>query len=167
MAAWDAEIEGSTLIQNGRRVFLGRETSVTPAWAVLPMVCSWSLYFAQSVTEAITSRALALHSLCPLHDKSGGLSLGPRKGIQTYYVYVDNLGVIAKTQQEAGTVLRQCKTLFAENGITRHKSELGQKVKSLTWTAYLSAAQSVVGDLGLFDEPWTRSCDAGKCRAAP
>ena len=46
-------------------------------------------------------------------------------------MYVDNLGVIAKTQQEAGTVLSQCKTLFAENGLTLHKSELGQKVKSL------------------------------------
>ena len=32
VAAWEAEIEGSTLVQNGRRVFLGRDTSVTPAW---------------------------------------------------------------------------------------------------------------------------------------
>ena len=37
VAAWEAEIEGSTLRQNGRRVFLGRDTSVTPALAVLPM----------------------------------------------------------------------------------------------------------------------------------
>ena len=37
VAAWETEIEGSTLRQNGRRVFLGRDTSVTPALAVLPM----------------------------------------------------------------------------------------------------------------------------------
>ena len=52
-------------------------------------------------------------------------------GAQAYYVYVDNLGVIAKTQQEADIVLEQWKHLFTENGLTLHKSDLSQKVKSL------------------------------------
>ena len=34
----------------------------------LPMGCSWSLYFAQSVTEAIASRATSLAGLSLLHD---------------------------------------------------------------------------------------------------
>ena len=59
------------------------------------------------------------------------MALGRRKGGQAYYVYVDNLGVIARSQQDADTVLSQWCDLFAEHGLTLHKSELGQKVKSL------------------------------------
>ena len=67
------------------------------------MGCSWSLYFAQSVTGA--SRAPALNGLSPVQDKTKDLVLGRHEGAQAYYVYVDNLGVIAKTQQEAAIVL--------------------------------------------------------------
>ena len=100
---------------------LGRDTLVTPAWAVLLMVCSWSLYFAQSVTEAIAFRAPALHGLCPLHDKSENWALGRRRGIQAFYVYV------ARSQQDADTVLNQWRGLSAEHGLVLHKSELGQQ----------------------------------------
>ena len=106
MTAKDVGIEGSTLLQNGCKVVLESESLVSPAWSVLPMGCSWSLYFAQSVTEAIASRAPALNGLSPLHDRAQDLVLGRHEGAQAYYVYVDNLGVIAKTQQQAdpGTV---------------------------------------------------------------
>ena len=52
-------------------------------------------------------------------------------GAQAFYVYVDNLGVIAKKQQEADIVLEQWKKLFTENGLSLHKSELSQKIESL------------------------------------
>ena len=87
--------------------------------------------FAQSVTEAIASRALALNGLSPLHDKAKDLVLGRHEGAQVYHGYVDNFGVIAKTQQEADIVLEHWKNFFTENGLSLHKSELSQKVKSL------------------------------------
>ena len=95
------------------------------------MGCSWSLYFAQSVTETTASRAPALNGLFPLHDIAKDLVLGRRVGAQAYYVYVGNLGVIAKTQQEADIVLEQWKHLVTEHGLTLHKSDLSQKVKSM------------------------------------
>ena len=64
--AKEVGIEGSTLLQNGCKVVLESETLVSLAWSVLPMGCSWSSYFAQSVTEAISSRAPALNGLSPL-----------------------------------------------------------------------------------------------------
>ena len=157
-------IEGSTLLQNGCQVLLEHETLISPAWSVLFMGCSWSLYFAQSVTETIASRAPALDGLSPLHDKSRELFLGRRKGVQAYYVYVDNLGVIAKTQQEADAVLNQWKDLFADSGLTLHKSELAQKIKSLgiELDGLSVCVASAVRDSGLCDEPWTRFCDAEK-----
>ena len=97
------------------------------------MGCSWYLFFffAQSVTETIASRAPALDGLSSLHDKAKDLVLGRRVAAQAYHVYVDNLGVIAKTQQEADIVLVQWKHFFTENSRTLHKLELSQKVKSL------------------------------------
>ena len=76
MTAKEVGIEGSTLLQNGCKVVLESETLVSPAWSVLAMECSWSLYFAQSVIEAIASRAPTLNGLFPLHDKSKDLVLG-------------------------------------------------------------------------------------------
>ena len=87
--------------------------------------------FVQSVTETIASRAASLEGLSPLHDKSRDLFLGRREGVQAYYEYVDNLGVIADTRQEAEIVLKQWRDLFTENGLTLHKSEVSQKIKSL------------------------------------
>ena len=118
VTAKEVGIEGSTLLQNGCKVVLESEKLVSPAWSVLPMGCSWSLYFAQSVTEAIASRAPALNGLSPLHVKSKDLVLGRHEGAQAYCAHVDNLGVIAKTQQEADIVLEQWKNLFTENGLS-------------------------------------------------
>ena len=74
---------------------------VSPAWSVLPMGCSWSLYFPHSVTETIASRAASLQGLSPLHDKTRDLFLGRREGVHAYYVYVDNLGVSANLEYES------------------------------------------------------------------
>ena len=94
-----------------------------------------SLYFVQSVTETIASRAPALDGLSPLRDKANDLVL---VGAQAYCVYLDNLGVTAKTQQEANIVLEQWKKqLFTENGLSLHKSALSQKDTNpwaLSWT---------------------------------
>ena len=109
MTAKEVGIECSALLQNGCKVVLESETLVSSAWSVLPMGCSWSLYFAQSVTEAIASRARALNGLSRLHDKAKDLGLGRHDGAQARYVYADNLGVIAKTQEEADIVLEQWK----------------------------------------------------------
>ena len=114
VTAKEVGIEGNTLLQNGCKVVLGSETLVSPAWSVLSMGCSWSLYFAQSVTEAIASRAPAVNGLFPPHDKSKDPVLGRHEGAQAYYVHVDNLGVIAKTQQEADIVLEQWNNLFTK-----------------------------------------------------
>ena len=59
------------------------------------------------MTEAIASRAPALNGLSPLHDKAKDLGLGRHDGAQARYVYADNLGVIAKTQEEADIVMEQ------------------------------------------------------------
>ena len=131
VTAREVGIASSTLLQSGCRVLLRNDTLVSPAWAVLPMGCLWSLYFCQSVTEAIASRAPALDGLSPFHDKPRDLLLGRRQGVQAYFVSVDNLGVTAKTQQEADAALNQWTDLIAESGLILHKSELGQKVKSL------------------------------------
>ena len=109
------------------------------------MGCFWSLYFAQSVTEAIASRAFALNSLSPLHDKLKDLVLGRDEGAQAYYVYVDSLGV-----QEADIVLE--KNLFTENGLSLHKSELSQTVKPLGWT-WRTLKLSFVTSLSCFSVP--------------
>ena len=130
MTAKEVGIEGSTLLQNSCKVVLDSETPVSPAWSVLPMGCSWSLYFAQSVTETIASRAPALNGLSSLHDKAKDLVLGRHVGAQAYYVHVDNSGVITKTEQVTDIVLEQWKKLFTENGLSLHKSELSQKIKS-------------------------------------
>ena len=95
MTAKVVGIQGSTLLQIGCKVVLENETLASLASSVLPMACSWSLYFAQSVTETIASRAASLEGLSPLHDKTRDLFLGRREGVQAYYVYVDNLGVLA------------------------------------------------------------------------
>ena len=72
VTAGEVEIEGSTLLQNSHRVALGNDILVTPAWAVLPMGCSWSLYFAQSAIEATASRAPALEEPLPSSRQVGG-----------------------------------------------------------------------------------------------
>ena len=66
------------------------------------MGCSWSLYFAQSVTEAIASLAPAVNGLSPLHDTSKDLVLGRHEGAQAYYVYVDILGVMQTLSWNSG-----------------------------------------------------------------
>ena len=52
---------------------------------------------------------------------------------------------------------------------SEHMSEQGQKIKSLgiDLDSLSLCVASGVGDFGLFDELWTRSCYAGKCRAVP
>ena len=82
MTAKEGGIQGSTLLHNGCKVVLENETLVSPAWSVLTMGCSWSLYFAQSVTETIASRAASLKGLSPLHDKTRDQFLGRREGVQ-------------------------------------------------------------------------------------
>ena len=117
-------------------------------WCRRPGQCyTWdvrALYFALSVTETIASRATSLEGLSPLHDKTRDLFLGRREGVQAYTVHVDKMGVIANTRQEVEIVLKQWRpatggrhcpgtveNLFTENGLTLHKSEVSQQIKSL------------------------------------
>ena len=112
MTAEEVGIEFCTLLQNGCKVVLESETLVSPAWSALPMGCSWSFVFcSERDRDHCVSRPCVGRSP-PLHDKAKDLVLGRRVGAQAYYVYVDNLGVIAKTQQEADIVLEQWKHLF-------------------------------------------------------
>ena len=79
--------------------------------------------------HCVSRPALDGHS--PLHDKAKDPALGRRVGAQVRFVYVDKLGVIAKTHHDADVVLEQRKHLFTENGLALHKLDLSQKVKSL------------------------------------
>ena len=158
VTAKEVGIQGSTVLQSGCKVVLEKETLVSPAWSVPSMRCSWSLYFAQSVTENVASRAASLEGLSALHDKTKDLFLGRREGVQAYYVYVDKLGVIANTLQEAEIVLKQWRDVFTKNGLSLHKSELSQKVKSLgvELDDLTLCCRVSVRDFGPCNEPWMR-----------
>ena len=73
----------------------------------------------QSCAGTSASRATSLEGLSPLHDKTRDLFFGRREGVQAYCVYVDSLGVIANTRQEAEIVLKQWRDLFTENRTRR------------------------------------------------
>ena len=92
-----------------------------------------------------------------VHDNAKDLVLGGREGAQACYVYVDNLGVIAKMQQEADIVLEQWKNLFTENGLSLRKSALSQRSNpwALSWTVSPFCCR-VSSKRFCCGEPWMR-----------
>ena len=102
------------------------------------MGCSWSLYFAKSVTEAIASRAPALNGLSPLHDT------GPRRSSCMSTIWCD---------REDATRGRPCPGTFPSTNQNCHR---WSNPWALSWTVSPFVAASVVRDSGHYGEPWMR-----------
>ena len=133
VTAKEVDIEGSTLLQNGCKVVLEIETLVSPAWSVLPMGCSWSLYFARPALDGLSPVFMTKRRIWSCVD---AWVLKRSTCMWTIWVW------IAKTQQEADI------DLFNENGLALHRSDCDRKSSpwALSWTVSPFVSASVVKD---------------------
>ena len=111
---------------------------VFPMPASLPMGCSWSLYFAQAVSEHLMSEIPLLAQSTLLRDR--GLPLVIRSfaqdgekhekgpdlpaGDPCHYVDVDNLGAMSTSQELVTEALDQIKHTFEARGLVLHPGEV-------------------------------------------
>ena len=58
---------------------------IYPCWTVLPMGCSWSLYFAQCVTEKQLSDCEALAPSTLMSDHGPSLVISDKLGVQGHF----------------------------------------------------------------------------------
>ena len=135
-ASW-VGLEGKTLCGT---VLRGDEL-VYPMPASLPMGCSWSLYFAQAVSEHLMSQVPLLRDSEILRDRGPPLIVQPTRGTDIandghteearvhteaarHYVYVDNLGVLSTSKEIVSDALSQIKGIFEARGLSLHPGEV-------------------------------------------
>ena len=114
-------------------VLLSAETPVVPCWNRLPMGCSWSLYFAQMVTENRLENVEQLRHAVRLCDHGTPLVLASQRGAagayqrsrrqQGWYGYVDNIGVLGVDRRLQKESLVAAAALFDKEGLLVHEKE--------------------------------------------
>ena len=100
------------------------------AWASLPMGFSWSLFFCQRAGETALDETL-VHPLngtlgqkvpTRLGDRSTSCQLDPGvRGVQAFYVYVDNVGLLGYGPREVSESLESVTAALASRGLPTHE----------------------------------------------
>lgn len=117
-------LEGQEI--EGKR--LSRGDMVFPMAGSLPMGFSWSLFFAQKISEAQMQRIPELAAAMPMTDRGrpavfhAPVPAGEKEA--SHYVYVDNLGVISPHQALVKSALGEMKGLFEAKGLVLHPGEI-------------------------------------------
>ena len=106
---------------------------VYPAPGSLCMGCSWSLYFAQRISERLMSSIPSLSRSCPMSDR-GELVVfvdGDQAQVR-HYTYVDNLGIISTSEDIVRQGLVELEETFTKQGLLLHPGEIqSSRVKAL------------------------------------
>ena len=118
-------------------VTLAADQLIFPMPASLPMGCSWSLFFAQAVSEHLMSDVPLLAQSALLRDRGPPLVIrscgqdnacGKKTelpaGDPRHYVYVDNLGVLSTSQELVKGALDEIKSKFEARGLVLHPGEI-------------------------------------------
>ena len=118
--------------------------------AVLPMGVGWSLYFAQRIGENLMSQVPKLSSASMLNDSnaSGVFSVHDHDRL-SFYVYVDNLGVLGADGTRVADTLKESQDLFNSKGLRIHEVSLS------------STCQEILGLLLHLEEHFT-ACTYGR-----
>ena len=93
--------------------------------AALPMGFGWSLYFAQRINETVMSESDKLAHSALINDDHQSVFFDPRSPELHYFVYVDNLGVLAMEESQALAVMGDIDSLFPERGLLLHEASCG------------------------------------------
>ena len=124
---------------------------VYPMPSSLPMGCSWSLYFAQTISEKLMGEVKGLEQSSLLRDRGPPLVIkvprellegrsdpGPGagkprpEGDPRHYVYVDNLGVLSMDRSVVESSLSSITETFEQRGLKLHPGEVkSHKVDAL------------------------------------
>eukprot|EP00435_Cladocopium_sp_Y103_P029361 s335_g7.t1 len=125
-------LDGTEL--EGKR--LQRGDTIYPMAGSLPMGFSWSLYFAQRISELQMLKIPTLENSASMTDRGhpavfrAPVPAGEREA--SHYVYVDNLGVISPHQAIVKSALEEMKGLFEAEGLILHPGEIHhEQVKAL------------------------------------
>ena len=98
---------------------------VWPAPGSLCMGFTWSLYFAQRVSERLMAMVPCLATSRLVNDRSGSIVLNQRDNDEGktnlhHYVYVDNLGLLSTDLRTAETGIREVEQVFTEHQLILH-----------------------------------------------
>ncbi|CAE7224534.1 unnamed protein product [Symbiodinium sp. CCMP2592] len=87
---------------------------------------SWSLFFAQRISERLMSQVPSLlHSKLAV-DKGDPMYFSDQVPNAAYhYVYVDNLGVLSRSRELVATGLAELTEIFNQKGLLLHTGEVG------------------------------------------
>jgi hypothetical protein len=98
---------------------VGPDERIYPCLAVLPMGHTWSLYYAQNVSEHQTSSVPDLAGCRPMRgDGSSSVLADPSE--LTYFVYVDNIGVIGSDPVRVEEAVRSVASQLTGLGLLCH-----------------------------------------------
>ena len=113
-----------------REAGLGDDDSlVWPGIAVLPMGFSWSLFLAQLINEDVVVTTPLMGGTQKLVDRGEPCVLtGEGEGWRrSFYVYVDNLGILGLSEKAVRSSLSRCVTNFEQRGLEMHDIEVSNK----------------------------------------
>ena len=109
-------------------VRLEPDSMVFPMPGSLCMGFSWSLYFAQRISEQLMRQVPALAGSHLASDRGAPVSFSDGDPERTHhYVYVDNLGVMSLSEEKVAAGLDQLTKVFNDKGLLLHGGEVGQE----------------------------------------
>ena len=102
------------------------ETEVYPMPGSLAMGFSWSLFFAQRISERLMSQVPSLSHSKLAVDKGEPMYFSDQVPNASYHhVYVDNLGVLSRSRELVATGLAELTEPFNQKGLLLHAGEVG------------------------------------------
>ena len=93
---------------------------IYPYMAVLPMGFSWSVWFAQRASVCQISKSPLLATAGCVSSGAPDKVLGETAGL-TFYVYIDNIGVIGDDREKVNAALGEAVALLEGQGLTCHE----------------------------------------------
>lgn len=111
---------------NGRMMYKG--DVIYPMAGSLPMGFTWSLYFAQTISEAKIQKVSGLQDSTLVSDRGTAVVFRaptpPESREMRHYVYVDNLGVISPHEAVVREAVRNMEADFSGSGLLLHPGEV-------------------------------------------
>ena len=119
-------------------ITLAADQLIYPMPASRPMGCSWSMFFAQAVSEHLMGEISHLAQSALLRDREPPLVIRSHiqdakeyekdselpAGDPRHYVYVDNLGVLSTSKAVVTEALGEIKNTFEARGLSLHPGEV-------------------------------------------
>ena len=119
-ASW-VGLEGKEL--DGVRLSAG--SLVYPAPGSLCMGFTWSLFFAQRISEKLMSEVIPLHNSTLASDRGESMYFDlSKKDSVRHYVYVDNLGILSTDADLVEEGMQEVKKVFEEKNLKLHPGEV-------------------------------------------